>query len=91
LIAIGAYQSGADPTVDTAIALRGGIDAFLRQRTDQRSGIAEADAGLRALAEAAAGPAEPEPPVEAVAFADTHQGAGGPVEPSAIPPLHLGV
>ncbi len=94
LIAIGAYQAGADPTVDTAIALRGEIDAFLRQAPDERSGLDQADDGLRALAEAAAAQvpaAEPEPPADAVAFADTHPGAGGPVEPSAIPPLHLSV
>ncbi|HEX4731976.1 MAG TPA: FliI/YscN family ATPase [Solirubrobacterales bacterium] len=52
LIAIGAYQSGADPTVDTAIALRGEIDAFLRQRPDERSDLAEADRRLAELAAA---------------------------------------
>ncbi len=31
LIAIGAYQPGGDPTVDTAIAMRPEINAFLRQ------------------------------------------------------------
>src|SRR6202000_216182 len=31
LIAIGAYQPGGDPTVDTAIRMRGDLDAFLRQ------------------------------------------------------------
>ncbi|HEX4752449.1 MAG TPA: flagellum-specific ATP synthase FliI, partial [Solirubrobacterales bacterium] len=49
LIAIGAYQSGGDPTVDTAIALRGEIDAFLCQRPDERSDLAEADRRLAEL------------------------------------------
>src|SRR4051812_38320469 len=31
LIAIGAYQPGADPATDVAIAARAPIDAFLRQ------------------------------------------------------------
>jgi flagellum-specific ATP synthase len=84
LIAIGAYQAGTDPAVDTAISLRGEIDAYLRQGPDERSGVEEADEGLRALAEAAAVPApeaapEPEP---------LPQPAPGP---SAIPPLHISV
>jgi flagellum-specific ATP synthase len=50
LIAIGAYQPGNDPTVDTAIALRSDLDAFLRQLPDERSDLAEADTRLAALA-----------------------------------------
>jgi len=53
LIAIGAYQPGGDPTVDTAIALRPDLDAFLRQRPDELSDLAEADQRLAALAGAA--------------------------------------
>jgi flagellum-specific ATP synthase len=52
LIAIGAYQPGNDPTVDTAIALRPDLDAFLRQPPDERSDLAEADARLAELAAA---------------------------------------
>ena len=52
LIAIGAYQPGADPVVDEAIAKRGAIEGFLQQRVDEPSTIAEADAGLMALAAA---------------------------------------
>jgi flagellum-specific ATP synthase len=49
LIAIGAYQPGGDPTVDTAIAMRGEIDGFLRQSVDDRSDLAEADQRLAEL------------------------------------------
>ncbi|MFL5816421.1 MAG: FliI/YscN family ATPase, partial [Conexibacter sp.] len=45
LIAIGAYQPGADPVVDEALAKRGAIDGYLQQRVDEPSTIAEADAG----------------------------------------------
>jgi flagellum-specific ATP synthase len=51
LIAIGAYQPGTDPVLDSAIALRGRIDAFLRQRVDEPSSAEEADAMLIALAD----------------------------------------
>jgi flagellum-specific ATP synthase len=50
LIAIGAYQRGTDPLVDSAIALRGQIDAFLRQRVDELSTAEEADERLLAIA-----------------------------------------
>jgi flagellum-specific ATP synthase len=67
LIAIGAYQPGNDPTVDTAIALRDDLDAFLCQRVDERSDLPEADARLASLSastsEAPADlPPEPTPP-----------------------------
>ncbi|MBS1863803.1 MAG: FliI/YscN family ATPase [Actinobacteria bacterium] len=66
LIAIGAYQPGGDPTVDTAIALRPDLDAFLRQCPDERSDLAEADQRLAALGTATSEapvdlPPEPEP------------------------------
>jgi flagellum-specific ATP synthase len=67
LIAIGAYQPGGDPTVDTAITLRPDLDAFLRQRPDERSDLAEADQRLGELAAAATGtpaPEDAEPPGE---------------------------
>ena len=53
LIAIGAYQPGGDPTVDRAIALRGELDDFLRQRPDELSDLAEADRRLTELVGAA--------------------------------------
>jgi flagellum-specific ATP synthase len=52
LISIGAYQRGTDPVLDAAIALKGAIDAFLRQRVDEPSTPEGADAQLMALAEA---------------------------------------
>lgn len=68
LIAIGAYQPGGDPTVDTAIAMRGEINAFLRQTVDDRSDLAEADRRLAELSgsllEAPADTLPPEPPVD---------------------------
>jgi flagellum-specific ATP synthase len=90
LISIGAYQPGGDPDVDAAIALRGEIDAFLRQRVEEPSELTETDRALQELAAAAAGapqlvPAEPAAPVEAAAPALPAAG------PSAIPPLHLSV
>jgi flagellum-specific ATP synthase len=65
LIAIGAYQAGTDPRTDAAIAARDGIEAFLRQAPDERSTFEEADAALKALADAATGASATAP--EAVA------------------------
>jgi flagellum-specific ATP synthase len=89
LIAIGAYQSGADPIVDEALAKDGAIKAYLRQRVDEPSSIAEADQGLMSLAAAPVPPEEaaallgefPDVPVEPVPAP-----APGPV---ALPPLGL--
>ena len=50
LISIGAYQRGTDPLLDSAIALRPAIDAFLRQRVEEFSSAPDADAALLALA-----------------------------------------
>jgi flagellum-specific ATP synthase len=50
LISIGAYQSGTDPVVDAAIALRPQIDSFLRQAVAEPSSLEGADARLLALA-----------------------------------------
>jgi flagellar biosynthesis/type III secretory pathway ATPase len=49
LIALGAYQRGADPLTDRAIAAVDAIAAFLRQRTDERAPFADTVARLRAL------------------------------------------
>jgi len=49
LILLGAYQRGADPLTDRAIAAMDAITAFLRQRTDERAPFAETVARLRAL------------------------------------------
>jgi flagellum-specific ATP synthase len=89
LIAIGAYQPGADPVVDEALAKRGAIEGFLQQRVDEPSTIADADAGLMALA------AAPLPADEAAALLDEIPGPA-PTEPPpassgpvALPPLGL--
>ena len=49
LILLGAYQRGADPLTDRAIAAMDAITAFLRQRTDERAPFDETKARLRAL------------------------------------------
>jgi flagellum-specific ATP synthase len=51
LISIGAYRSGTDPVLDSAIACRPEIDGFLRQAVDEPSGLEDADARLMALAD----------------------------------------
>jgi flagellum-specific ATP synthase len=91
LISIGAYQGGTDPLLDSAIALRPRIDAFLRQRVDEPSSVHDADAAILALASDLAShnagesiglglmPQVPAPPV---AF-------GAPGGPVAIPALSL--
>jgi flagellum-specific ATP synthase len=94
LIAIGAYQPGADPTVDAAIALRGGIDAFLRQDIEERSDLEDADQGLQALAGAIPVAPEAEPVIVAdpdAVYPPPQPPAPGPIAPSAIPPLHISV
>jgi flagellum-specific ATP synthase len=55
LISIGAYVRGTDPLTDAAVALAPQIQAFLRQRVDEPSGLDEADAQLLALAAELAG------------------------------------
>jgi len=64
LIAIGAYQPGGDPTVDTAIALRPDLDTFLCQRPDERSDLTDADQRLLELAGATQTPRPDEPAPE---------------------------
>jgi flagellum-specific ATP synthase len=89
LISIGAYQAGSDPVVDTALAKRADIAAYLQQPVEHCSSAAEADAGLLELVMGG----EPEEALaaelavseEAVPMASVEPGA------SAIPPLHLSV
>jgi flagellum-specific ATP synthase len=89
LISIGAYQPGADPVVDEALAKRGAIESYLQQRVDEPSTIAEADAGLMGLA------AAPLPADEAAALLDEISGQpvtpppAAPAGPVALPPLGL--
>jgi flagellum-specific ATP synthase len=88
LISIGAYQAGSDPVVDTAMAKRAEIAAFLQQPVEHCSTTAEADAGLLELVMGG-------DPEEALAaeLTDSEEAAMPPVAPgpSAIPPLHLSV
>ena len=49
LILLGAYQHGADPLTDRAIAAMDAITAFLRQRTDEVAPFDQTTARLRAL------------------------------------------
>jgi flagellum-specific ATP synthase len=85
LIAIGAYQRGADPLTDAAIDARNPIDGFLRQSVTERSTAEEADSALLNLMllsgvpESSATP-EPQPAQPAAAGTPLH---------AAIPPLHL--
>lgn len=51
LIAVGAYQEGADPDVDAAIRFRADIDAFLRQRADEPADLALTQRRVLELAE----------------------------------------
>ncbi len=87
LISIGAYQAGADPVVDEAIAKRNAINGFLQQRVEEPSSLEEADSGLLALAGA---PVEMHVPVgdELVAGPVTPPPAPAP-GPVALPPLGL--
>lgn len=87
LISIGAYQPGSDPSVDAAIALRGDIDAFLRQSAEDGSDLDEADRRLADIAASAGGRAA-EPVVAVPVEEPVPSVAAGP---SAIPPLHLPV
>jgi FliI/YscN family ATPase len=51
LILLGAYQAGADPRTDYAIAKVDAVTTFLKQATDERSTAAEAIAGMQQLFE----------------------------------------
>jgi flagellum-specific ATP synthase len=89
LISIGAYQTGTDPVVDTALAKRAEIAAFLQQAVEHCSTGQEADAALLELVMGG----EPEA-LLAAELVEEDPGHGLPaVAPgaSAIPPLHLAV
>ncbi|HTM55629.1 MAG TPA: FliI/YscN family ATPase [Pirellulales bacterium] len=51
LVSVGAYRRGTMPLVDVALEMRDEIDAFLRQRLDEPSSLAETRQQLMALAE----------------------------------------
>lgn len=50
LISIGAYRQGANPLVDTAIAMRDDIQRFLRQAIEEKSSVDQARKEMLALA-----------------------------------------
>lgn len=57
LIDVGAYQPGANPLVDAAIAQESAIDGFLGQRLGESTPIADTTAALQALARSLGGAA----------------------------------
>jgi flagellum-specific ATP synthase len=88
LIAIGAYQLGTDPLTDAAIAARGPIERFLRQRVDDPSIAEEADRALLEIAAYGELVDVPEHP-GALALAPPPAAAPGTPLAAAIPPLNL--
>jgi len=69
LISIGAYRSGANPLVDTAIAMREEIQRYLRQAIEQRSSVENARDELIALARKCQAPRPAAKPVVAATAA----------------------
>ncbi len=86
LLAIGAYQSGADPVLDRALAQRDAIDAFLCQRVDAPSTLEDADEGLLALACGVAPDGAPTASIAGTTAPPVVPALTGPV---ALPPLGL--
>jgi flagellum-specific ATP synthase len=92
LIAIGAYQTGTDPTVDAAIALRPQIERFLRQHVADATSAAQADELLLDIAarigeHTGAGPELSGPDPAAVAEMAAADGGNG--DPAIPGPLNL--
>jgi flagellum-specific ATP synthase len=85
LISIGAYQPGADPATDAAIAARGPIDAFLKQGVTEPSSAPGADATLAQLATLGG---DFNVPVLDGELQMTPEEAAMPLH-NAIPPLHI--
>src|SRR5262249_52110288 len=63
LISIGAYRTGANPTVDAAIATRDEISRFLRQAIDERSSVEASREELLKLAQRCQTARKPTPAV----------------------------
>jgi flagellum-specific ATP synthase len=89
LIAIGAYQAGADPLTDAAIAARHPIEGFLRQRVDDFSSAEDADRALLELSAFAELVRAPDPLAAAVGQGIPAEG-GTPLH-AAIPPARRAV
>lgn len=72
LISIGAYRSGANPLVDTAIAMRDEFQLYLRQAVEERSSVEQARRDLLALAKRCQAPsAAAKPPTQPAIVAAT--------------------
>jgi flagellum-specific ATP synthase len=101
LIAIGAYEPGADATTDRAVALMGDINGFLRQDVADAVPAPDADDALHELVGGAFAGAnaftepetdfDPEPHAPLAIGAGAAAYAGVAASPSAIPPLNLAV
>ncbi|HEY7829866.1 MAG TPA: FliI/YscN family ATPase [Solirubrobacteraceae bacterium] len=93
LIAIGAYSSGADPTLDAALAHRPRIDAFLRQATVEPSTPEGADEQLLNIASSLERAMEPRDGeiLEGEEIEPEDPAPQAEPGPSAIPALHLSV
>ncbi|HYB22463.1 MAG TPA: FliI/YscN family ATPase [Solirubrobacteraceae bacterium] len=97
LVAIGAYQPGSDPALDTALAHRARIERFLRQPVHERTDPLDTDAQLLALgsslADALAQASGEIPDAEEVPEAEVAAGAGAVRDagPPAIPALGLSI
>ncbi len=91
LIAIGAYQHGADPLTDAAIVARPHIEGYLRQGPYELSTTEDADAGLAALAALGSSVGQPTAPLAMAppGPAPAGGGVGDVALHTAIPPLHL--
>jgi flagellum-specific ATP synthase len=94
LVAIGAYQAGSDPALDTALAHRARIERLLRQPVDERSDPLRTDAQLIALGSSLAselarvsGEVEDAEEIPVAPAAPTPDAAG----PPAIPALGLSI
>jgi flagellum-specific ATP synthase len=93
LVAIGAYQHGSDPVLDTALAHRAGIEAFLRQPVDERGEPGLTDRRLVELAASLerdlASGAEEIPDAEEVPSPDVPTAAPAIEQAPALPALGL--
>ena len=97
LVAIGAYQPGSDPALDTALSHRARIEAFLRQPVAQHSDPRDTDAQLLELATSLTGELERldgEIPDAEEVYPEPVEGGAAPAlvgEIPAIPALGLSI
>ncbi len=84
LISIGAYRTGANSTVDAAIAMRDEISRFLRQAIAESSSVESARAQLMALAQKCMAARKPVMATSAVAKLPTAKPADAYTPQSAI-------